>query len=85
MASRARLMTWADDMPAVERDELEGTPRRLGMGGGGGGGPFEVAAEFGTGRLPDIWFSGKFLGTGCDAEPTDEPASRSGHSMAEEG
>lgn len=70
-------------MPAVEREELEGTLRRVGIGGGGGG-PLDVAAEFGTGRRPDMWFSGKLLGTeACDAEPTDEPASRSDRSMAD--
>jgi hypothetical protein len=69
-------------MLAVERDELDGTLRRLGIGGGGGG-PFDVAAEFGTGRRPEVWFSGKLRGIeACEAEPTDEPASRSGRSIA---
>lgn len=56
------LMIWAGDMTdAAESDELDGTVRRPGIGGGSGGGTFEVAAEFGTGRLPGAGLSGNPL------------------------
>lgn len=77
-------MTCAGLVRELEADRVpfEAAFRRFGIGGGGGGGPFEVAAELGTGRRPWAGLSGNPRTD--DGAPRLPAGIRSGHSMVED-